>query len=159
MARVGNPMAAWWRRHQAWCHGRIVEHASSWVLIGPATPPSIRSANGIAFADRADADGRRMRLVHQAGVHCGNPLVGGEGPYPRMRTEASEEPLYFVPASVCRHCPWRWPRGKHGLGYPHCGWALKVRGGQERAMRDLRAGQREVGHQGFDLPGRGRAYT
>ncbi len=151
MARAGGPMAAWWRRHRAWCHGRIVEHASSWVLVGPGTPPSIRSCDGIAFGDRADADGRPMRLVHQAGVHCGNPLVGGEGPYPRMRIEASEEPLYFVPAAVCRSCPWRWPGGAHGLRFPYCGWARVSRGGQARAARDgAEAGtrlRREVGRR------------
>ena len=142
-------MAAWWRRHRAYCHGRIIEHASSWVLVGPGTPPPMLSANGIPFADRADADGRPMRLVHQAGVQCANPLVGGEGPYPRMRTEAAEEPLHFVPVTVCRSCPWRWPAGAHGLGFSHCGWARVNRGGQARAARDAAAAgahlRREVG--------------
>lgn len=151
MGGPGDPIAGWWRRHREWCHGRIVEHASSWVLVGPGTPPSIRSGDGIAFGDRADADGRPMRLVHQAGVHCGNPLVGGEGPYPRMRIEASEEPLYFVPAAVCRSCPWRWPGGAHGLRFPYCGWARVSRGGQARAARDAaEAGtrlRREVGRR------------
>lgn len=139
MRGMGGSFAGWWRRHLEWCSGRIFEHPTNWVLIDRHTPPALLAANGIPFRDRTDADGRPMRLIRQVGVHCSNPLVGGEGPHPRLRTDAAEEPLYFVPASVCRHCPWRWPRGAHALGYPHCGWALKVRGGRERAARDMRA--------------------
>ncbi len=127
-----------WRRQVEWCGGRIREHDSNWVLVTDRTPPALRSANGIPFPDRLDADGRPMRLIRQARVHCGNPLVGRESAYPRCQTEPAEQPLYFLPASVCRGCPFRWTRGEHGLPWPHCGWALKVRGGREGAARPSR---------------------
>lgn len=152
--RPAGPLDRLFRRHAEWCNGRIFELPNIWVLVTERTPPALQSANGIPHPDRTDADGRLMRLIRRRGIFCPNPLVGQEGPYPRCPDKPADPPLYFVPASVCRQCPWRWPRGEDGLNYPHCGWAIKVRGGQEGAVRNfLKAEQQAAERVGRLLGG------
>lgn len=121
-------------------NGRINVYGALWVhdtkitkrIIEKQKAKDERRFNLLA---RNDADGNRMFLVTQKGIHCTNPEClkfapqGHTYPHHNEHGKESWSIPFFVCQHECRHYRAGEYRGRHKMRYPHCEWLKEKRGG------------------------------
>lgn len=97
-------------------HGKIFTTPGNWVFHPTDAQVERTIARGAAFLHSKDANGAKMYLIHQRGVHCPNDdLCNGE--YPKSK----EGEYWYLPLHVCKKCEhYRKGKRRGTPRYPCC---------------------------------------